>query len=90
LNPQEITSFSFDDTHTLRFDDSCLKWYYPPSIGADLCAGFDTFDKMDDSKDDHLNSLLAAIIELEKKTGEQVTADVITWRGMMTKVTPNP
>jgi RAT1-interacting protein len=86
--PQEITSFSFDETHTLRLDDSSLKWYYPPQIGADLCAGFDTFNKMDDTRDDHLGCLLTSIVALEKKTGERVEADVVTWRGMMTKVSP--
>lgn len=41
--------------------------------------------KHDDSVDGHLDGLLAAMIELEKKTGQKVKADVVTWRGMMTK-----
>lgn len=42
--------------------------------------------KHDDSVDDHINGLLAAMVKLEEKTGERVVADFVTWRGMMTKV----
>jgi RAT1-interacting protein len=55
-------------------------------LGADLSKGFDTFEKQDDSKDDHLDSLLKTIIAHEQETGSRVDAAVITWRGMMTKV----
>jgi hypothetical protein len=41
---------------------------------------------MDDTADDHLDSLLKTIMAQEEKTGERVEADFITWRGMMTKV----
>jgi RAT1-interacting protein len=51
-----------------------------------LSRGFDTFQKLDDTADDHLDGLLAAIMALEKETGKQCEADFITWRGMMTKV----
>lgn len=36
--------------------------------------------------DDHLDSLLKTIAAHEEKLGKRVEADVITWRGMMTKV----
>jgi RAT1-interacting protein len=55
-------------------------------LGADLSKGFDTFQKLDDSKDDHLDTLLKTIIAHEQKTGSRVDAAIITWRGMMTKV----
>lgn len=67
-------------------DDSSLRYYYPPTLGADLCKGFETFEKMDDSADDHLNSLLRTIMDHEQKTGERTDAEFITWRGMMTKI----
>ena len=41
---------------------------------------------MDDTKDEHLDGLLGSITELERRTGVRVEADIITWRGMMTKV----
>jgi RAT1-interacting protein len=55
-------------------------------MGVDLSRGFDTFRKMDDTADDHLDSLLKTLIAQEKETGKRTEADVITWRGMMTKV----
>jgi RAT1-interacting protein len=55
-------------------------------LGADLSKGFDTFEKLDDSGDDHLDSLLKTIMAHEQKTGSRVEANIITWRGMMTKV----
>ena len=36
--------------------------------------------------DDHLDSLLKTIIDLEQKEGKKIEANFITWRGMMTKV----
>jgi len=83
---QEIACFSYDDKHTFRLDDSSIRYYWPPFLGADLSRGFDTFEKLDDTADDHLDSLLKTIIDHEQKLGKPVEADVITWRGMMTKV----
>lgn len=83
---QEIACFSYDENHEFRLDDSSIKWYYPPTLGADLSRGFDTFQKLDDTADDHLDSLLKTIIAHEQKEGKRVEANIITWRGMMTKV----
>jgi RAT1-interacting protein len=83
---QEIACFSYDDQHKFRLDDSSLRYYYPPRLPADLNRGFDTFQQLDDSNDDHLDSLLETIVALEKEKGIKCEADVITWRGMMTKV----
>jgi RAT1-interacting protein len=83
---QEIACFSYDDKHQFRLDDSSIKYYWPPTLGADLSRGFDTFEKLDDTADDHLDSLLKTIIAHEQALGQPVEADLITWRGMMTKV----
>lgn len=84
--PQEITCFSYNSEHQYVGDDSSLRYYYTPELPSDLNRGFQTFIKHDDKVDEHLDSLLRAIEELERKTGERVKADVVTWRGMMTKV----
>lgn len=55
-------------------------------MGADLSAGFETFDKHDDSGDEHLDSLLKTIAAHEQQEGKKIDAQVVTWRGMMTKV----
>ncbi|PQE13825.1 RAI1 protein [Rutstroemia sp. NJR-2017a BBW] len=83
--PREIACFSYDDNHQFRLDDSSIRYYYPPYLGADLSKGFDTFKKLDDEADDHLDSLLKTIINYEQKEGKKVEVDVVTWRGMMTK-----
>lgn len=51
-----------------------------------MSQGFDTFIKNDDSKAEHLDSLLKTIAAHEQKTGQKIDANVVTWRGMMTKV----
>ncbi len=66
--------------------DSSLKYYYNPRIGADLSQGFESFEKQDDSADEHLDSLLKTIMAHEQEEGKKIDANVVTWRGMMTKV----
>lgn len=55
-------------------------------MGADLSKGFETFQKQDDSGNEHLDSLLKTIVAHEKETGKKIDANVVTWRGMITKV----
>ncbi|KAI0457993.1 RAI1 like PD-XK nuclease-domain-containing protein [Xylaria acuta] len=88
--PKEIACFSYDDKHEFRLDDSSLQWYYPPKLGADLSKGFEKFDKHDDSIDEHLDSLLKTIISHEQEEGKKIDANIVTWRGMMTKIMSTP
>ncbi|KAJ2979110.1 hypothetical protein NUW58_g7290 [Xylaria curta] len=88
--PKEIACFSYDDKHEFHLDDSSLQWYYPPRLGADLSKGFDKFDKHDESIDEHLDSLLKAIAAHEKEEGKKIDANIVTWRGMMTKIMSAP
>ncbi|TKA82455.1 Decapping nuclease rai1 [Cryomyces minteri] len=88
--PKEIACFSYDENHQLRLDDSSLRYYYPPRLPVDLSQGFDTFKNLDDNADDHLDALLTTIMEMEKKDGKRCEADVVTWRGMMTKIMAAP
>ncbi|MCJ1470669.1 decapping endonuclease targeting mRNA [Pseudocyphellaria aurata] len=84
--PKEVTCFSYDDQHQYHPDERSLCYYYPPCLGADLSKGFDSFQKLDDTVDVHLDGLLCSIMDLEQRTGTKCEADIITWRGMMTKV----
>ncbi|OJJ43730.1 hypothetical protein ASPZODRAFT_19035 [Penicilliopsis zonata CBS 506.65] len=88
--PKEIACFSYDDQHQFRLDDSSLRYYYPPHLPVDLNQGFETFQKLDDTGDDHLDALLETIIAHEKETGKKCEVDIITWRGMMTKILTAP
>ncbi|KAJ9143854.1 Dhp1-interacting protein Din1 [Pleurostoma richardsiae] len=89
--PKEFASFSYDDEHNFHQDDRSLRWYYPPlSMGSDLSAGFEKFIKHDDSVDEHLESLLKTIMNHEEQTGKKIDAQVVTWRGIMTKIMASP
>ncbi|EPS45682.1 hypothetical protein H072_320 [Dactylellina haptotyla CBS 200.50] len=90
--PREITCFSYDNNHELRHDESSLRYYYTPELNSDLSQGYNTFIKHDDSVDEHLDSLLESLIELEKKDGKLATDDIdfVTWRGMVTKIMTVP
>ncbi|RDI86536.1 Nitrogen regulatory protein [Venturia inaequalis] len=88
--PREITHFSFDENHEYRQDDSSMRYYYPPPMGANLSDGFETFKNLDDTKDDHLDALLKAIIHHEKQTGKRCQTDIVSWRGMITKIMSAP
>jgi hypothetical protein len=84
--PKEITCFSYDENHQFRLDASSLRYYYPAILPADLSRGFDAFRQLDDTNDDHLDGLVDAIAAFEKEKGAKAEADIVTWRGMMTKV----
>ncbi|EHK41646.1 hypothetical protein TRIATDRAFT_77806 [Trichoderma atroviride IMI 206040] len=88
--PKEFACFSYDENHEYRPDDSSIKYYYPPQLGADLSLGFDTFVKHDDSKAEHLDSLLKTIVSHEQETRTRIDANIVTWRGMMTKILAAP
>ncbi|KAM0287427.1 hypothetical protein ACHAQH_000378 [Verticillium albo-atrum] len=88
--PKEFACFSYDDNHEFHLDDSSMRYYYNPTIGADLSKGYDTFIKADDSGDEHLVSLLKTIQAHEQLSGKKIDAQLVTWRGMMTKIMSTP
>jgi RAT1-interacting protein len=51
--------------------------------------GFDEFVKFGEI-DEHLDSLLASLQRYEEIQGKEVQVDIITWRGMMTKIMTVP
>ncbi|KAI5790086.1 protein rai1 [Geopyxis carbonaria] len=88
--PTELTCFSYDDNHEYKYDDSSLRYYYNPQLNINLSEGFDRFVKHDDTIDEHLDSLLAAIEALERESGTTCNTDIMTWRGMLTKIMSLP
>ena len=62
-----------------------MRYYYNPTLGANLSRGFEDFIKHDDSQAEHLVSLLKTIKAHEEETGKKIDANIVTWRGMMTK-----
>lgn len=51
-----------------------------------LRQGFTSFNKHDDSVDEHLDAILDTLEAFEIKSGTKVEPDVLMFRGMMTKV----
>ncbi|KAJ5449608.1 Decapping nuclease rai1 [Penicillium daleae] len=88
--PKEIACFSYDQDRRFSLGDASIAYYYPPSLPADLNIGFDTFQKLNDAADEHLDALLDTIVAMEKETGRKCETDVVTWRGMMTKILTAP
>ncbi|EHA47524.1 decapping endonuclease targeting mRNA [Pyricularia oryzae] len=89
--PKEFACFSYDADHKFRLDDSSMKWYYPPRLGADLSEGFESFDKLDEGASaEHIDSLLQTIIAHEQRIGKKIDAHVVTWRGIVTKLMASP
>lgn len=90
--PCEVAHFSYDEHHVYKDDGSSMSYYHPPQLGTNLCDGFDTFHHYEDATNPHLDSLLKALIHSEKSdtSSEKLTADFVTWRGMMTKLMTCP
>ncbi|RMJ26734.1 hypothetical protein PHISP_02388 [Aspergillus sp. HF37] len=78
--PREIACFSYDDSRR----------FHLATLPADLNRGFDSFQQLDDSADEHLDALLETIVALERESQRKCEADVVTWRGMMTKILAAP
>lgn len=51
-----------------------------------MSKGYDSFRQRDDSGDEHLDGLLDTLVEAEKRSGKKTEVDLVTWRGMMTRV----
>ena len=83
------------------FSEDSLRYYYPPFIEApgvqipsiNLSKGFETWTKADNTVDGHLDALLETIQAHEESllanganpAEVRSKADLVTWRGMMTK-----
>ncbi|KAJ5985116.1 hypothetical protein N7499_008606 [Penicillium canescens] len=88
--PKEIACFSYDDERRFSLGDSSMAYYYTPTLPADLNRGYDTFQKLNDAPDEHLDALLDTIAAHEKATEKKCDVDIVTWRGMMTKILTAP
>ena len=76
-------------TSIIRMGARCATTFRP-QLGADLCRGFEHFRQLDDTNDEHIDSLLKRLMLLEQESGKKLDADVVTWRGMMSKIMATP
>ncbi|KAI5202215.1 rai1 protein [Aureobasidium subglaciale] len=99
--PTELAYFSYDSEHKLKpLDNESLRYYYPPFFSFpghqdnrfpfELSKGYDTFRQRDDSGDEHLDGLLDTLVEAETRNGKKTEVDIVTWRGMMTRILTAP
>lgn len=83
--PMPILSFSYDPSRTLLFDDSAMRYFVDPPIGAELSYGYDRWIRRPEEKG-RLDGLLKAYSRA--KIGRKVDLSdvaVVSWRGVMTK-----
>ncbi|OQD88482.1 hypothetical protein PENSOL_c072G07109 [Penicillium solitum] len=88
--PREIACFSYDDQRRFSLGDTSMAYYYTPALPADLNKGYETFQKLNDVPDEHLDALLDTLVAHEKETEKKCDVDIVTWRGMMTKILTAP
>lgn len=93
--PVELTCYTLDADRKFRHDDSGMRYYDPltPRFTLPLNAGYpDKYVEADATARDHLDTLLMALRGLTTSAkGEFSDADIshvniITWRGIMTKL----
>lgn len=92
--PKEVACFSRHLDGSFSNDASELAYYYLPnsyvSAGIDLQSGFEKFEKFDSSKNGQFDGFLNALTEHERKNSSKVKSDIVTWRGIMTKLLTLP
>ena len=81
--PYQLLSFSYLPTKELVFDNSALKYYVSPPVGADLNFSYDNWIRKPEERG-RLDSLLRACLK-ESVAGELSRASIVSWRGVMTK-----
>ncbi|KAI9279752.1 RAI1 like PD-XK nuclease-domain-containing protein [Sporodiniella umbellata] len=87
--PQELTCYSIDRNRHVWFDSREMKYYYPPT-GKDLTVGYNAFIQRDETMPEHLDTLLDALTEWKSRETLSTQADIVTWRGILTKLLCTP
>ncbi|CAH2354074.1 decapping nuclease Rai1p [[Candida] railenensis] len=98
--PKELFSYARDIDGAFIYDESKVKeenlsYYYLPDSSIDkqidLGGGFQNFKKIPEAENlGDFPGLLKAIINYEKRENCRVNADIITFRGLMTKILALP
>lgn len=82
--PTQIVSYSHDATHAQLFDNSAMRYYVNPPMGARLDYGYDRWIRKPDERG-RLDGLVKAFREMKAKGGLVPDNGVVSWRGIMTK-----
>ncbi|QNP99251.1 YALIA101S03e15478g1_1 [Yarrowia lipolytica] len=91
--PKEVYSYSITDGK-VTMDQSQLKYYYLPEetilkAPIDLTKGIENWTQPNEH-DTHLDTLLESLSKYERETGSKIDAEIITWRGILTKIMTHP
>lgn len=90
--PQEITTFSRDIDGKYHFGERAFSYYYFPDSyinrNFDMKEGFSSFKQIPEANNiGDIKVLLESVMRYEKSIGAKVLADVVTFRGIITKLT---
>lgn len=93
--PKELTTYRRDGTGLWLYDGTGESYFYFPDSyvdrNFDLTAGIANFHKIPEEQNvGDFPSLLAAMIKHEQESGAKCDADIITFRGIMTKLLTVP
>lgn len=81
--PYQLTTFSYSSSRKLEFSNAAMRYYVEPPLGADLSYEYDAWIKRPEERG-RLDGLLEACLRKEVRP-ERARANVVSWRGVMTK-----
>ncbi|KNZ73904.1 Protein RAI1 [Termitomyces sp. J132] len=88
--PTQLISFSYDSSHTLGFNDSALRYYVDPPLGAKLNYGYERWIRKPDGKA-RIDGLLKAFSKARETSNVPLhDVGVVAWRGVLTRILTSP
>ncbi|KAK7463369.1 decapping endonuclease targeting mRNA [Stygiomarasmius scandens] len=90
--PTQIISFSYTPEHVLEFNDSALRYFSDPPLGAQLGYGYERWIRRPEERG-RIDSLLKAFDRVKHGGKCPVNLDdvgVVSWRGVMTRILTAP
>ena len=81
--PKTLLTYSNDESHTLKFSDSSMKYFVLPPPKADLSYGYERWIKRAEERG-RLDALLECL-EREETRQASRRPSIVSWRGVMTK-----
>ena len=76
-------TFSYDENHNLEFTNSAMRYYCQAPPNADLSYRYEAWTKRPEAKP-RLDGLLRALLR-DEVAEDRKKANIVTWRGVMTR-----
>ncbi|GES96748.1 RAI1-domain-containing protein [Rhizophagus clarus] len=75
----------------MHIDDRELRYYYPANLeDGNLSVGYENFIQRESEGPETIHPLLDALIHIKETRGDSIKADIISWRGIFTKMLCTP